>query len=403
MKLIKINKYYTFIVLIVFFNLQGLYLLNDAAFHTSDVAVILEIAFVAYVAIKGGYKGKSRYQVLMLLPIVLMLTSSYSAHVHYGQPIWYGIRAQRAWISAMLMYFPLSGLIRNKKISISNIVKILDRMIFAYIILLIVQFFLGSSVAFLHLPISSRFGSARLYASTYFIVLVYFIHLQRIIEQKRLQLFDVLLVGCTIFIHLFVVKSRMGLAALILATAFAVFSAKFTGRKLALICVGLLGVAVFMASPYGQMVFDSIFGSTAQDAGTKIRDVGRIFYIEQTLSTKMYALFGSGYANLDWQPTVIATHYLEGIFYNDNGIIGLFFYYGFSMIMWTVVAHFKVMKDSWESGTREIFMFLLCGLIGMYTLFPDSYVTDISFAIALAIADNRTIQSRKNNIVSAPM
>lgn len=393
--MIKINKYYTFIVLIVFFNLQGLYLLNDAAFHTSDVAVVLEIAFVAYVAIKGGYKGKSRYQVLMLLPIVLMLTSSYSAHVHYGQPIWYGIRAQRAWISAMLMYFPLSGLIRNKKISISNIVKILDRMIFTYMILLIVQFFLGSSVAFLHLPISSRFGSARLYASTYFIVLVYFIHLQRIIEQKKLQLFDVLVVGCSIFIHLFVVKSRMGLAALILATAFAVFSAKFTGRKLALICVGLLGVAIFMISPYGQMVFDAMFGSTAQDAGTEIRDVGRVFYIEQTLSTKIYALFGSGYANLDWQPTVIATHYLEGIYYNDHGIIGLFFYYGFSMVAWTVFAHIKVMKDAWKSNTRDVFMFLLCGLIGVYTLFPYSYVTDISFAIALAITDNQSLGKQR--------
>lgn len=395
MKLIKINKYYTFIVLIIFFNLQGLYLLDDTAFHTSDVAVILEIAFIAYVAIKGGYKGKSRYQILMLMPIVLMFTSSYSAHLHYGQPLWYGIRAQRAWISAMLMYFPISGLIRNKKISINNIAKILDRMIFVYMILLIVQFFLGSSVAFLHLSISSRFGSARLYASTYFIVLVYFIHLQRIIEQKRLRLFDILIVVCTIFIHLFVVKSRMGLAALVLATAFAVFSTKFTGRKLALICVGLLGVAIFMASPYGQIVFDAMFGSSAKDVGTAIRDVGRIFYIDQTLSTKLYAIFGSGYANLDWQPTVIGTHYLEGIYYNDHGIIGLFFYYGFSMVAWSVLAHIKVMKDAWKSNTRDVFMFLLCGLIGAYTLFPYNYVTDISYAIALAITDNRLLEKQR--------
>lgn len=383
--MMRINKYYTFIVLIIFFNLQGLYLLDDTVFHTSDVAVILEIAFIAYVAIKGGYKGKSRYQILMLMPIVLMFTSSYSAHLHYGQPLWYGIRAQRAWISAMLMYFPISGLIRNKKISINNIAKILDRMIFVYMILLIVQFFLGSSVAFLHLSISSRFGSARLYASTYFIVLVYFIHLQRIIEQKRLRLFDVMIVGCTIFIHLFVVKSRMGLAALILATAFAVFSAKFTGRKLALICIGLLGVAIFMVSPYGQMVFDAMFGSTAQDAGTEIRDVGRIFYIEQTLSTKMYALFGSGYANLDWGPTVIGTRYLEGIYYNDNGIFGLFFYYGFAFVAWMLYSHIKIMKDAWKYEHKDIFFYLLCGLMGIYTLFPYCYVTDISFATVCAI------------------
>lgn len=399
--MLKINKYYIFIAFIIFFNLQGLYLLDDTVFHTSDVAVILEITFIVYVAIKGGYKGKSRYHVLMIMPIVLMFTSSYSAHVHYGQPLWYGIRAQRAWVSAMLMYFPLSGLIRNKKISINNIAKILDRMIFVYMILLIVQFFFGSSVAFLHLPISTRFGSARLYASTYFIVLVYFIHLQRIIEQKRLRLFDILIVICTIFIHLFVVKSRMGLAALVLATAFAVFSTKFTGRKLALICVGLLSVAIFMASPYGQIIFDAMFGSSAKDAGTAIRDVGRIFYIDQTLSTKLYAIFGSGYANLDWQPTVIGTHYLEGIYYNDHGIIGLFFYYGFSMVAWSVLVHIKVMKDAWKSNTRDIFMFLLCGLIGAYTLFPYNYVTDISYTIALAITDNRLLEkqriSLKNN------
>lgn len=397
--MINLNKYYIFIALIIFFNLQGFYLLDETVFHTSDVAFILEIVFIIFASLKGAYKQKSRYLVIMLLPVVLIFTSSYSAYMHYGQPLWYGIRAQRAWVSAMLMYFPLSGLLRGKRISIAGIITVLDRMIFTYMVLLVVQFFVGSSVTFMHLQTSSRFGSVRLYASTYFIVLVYFIHLQRLIERKKIQIFDIFILGCTFFIHLFVVKSRMGFMALILATAFAILSARFTGRKLALICVGLLGTVAFMSSSYGQMVVDAMFGSTAQDAGTEIRDVGRVFYIEQTLSTKMYALLGSGYANLDWQPTMMATRYLEGIYYNDNGIIGLFFYYGFAMVGWILIAHIKVMKDAWQSRARGIFMFLLCGLIGAYTLFPYSYVTDISFAIALAIVEEQVSNKDRLNVI----
>ncbi len=398
MRMLKINKYYTFITLIIFFNLQGLYLLDADTFRTSDIAVVLEIAFILYVAIKGGYKGQSRYKILMLLPVALMLTSSISAYLHYGQPLLYGIRAQRAWISAMLMYFPLSGLLRNEKITIEHIVKILDRIIFAYMLLVIIQFFLGTKIVFLHLSIGNRFGSVRLYISTTFVLLMYFIHLYKIIEKRNARFFDALIVGCVVFIYLFVAKSRMGLAALILATAFAVFSARFSGRKLIFICIGLFGAAIFMISPYGQMVFDSMFGSTAQDAGTAIRDVGRIFYIEQTLSTKLYALFGSGYANLDWQPTVIATRYLDGIYYNDNGIIGLFFYYGFAMVAWTIAVHIKVMKDAWKSNTREVFMYLISSLIGVYTLFPYSYVRDISFAIALAFVEKQVLDNQSERL-----
>lgn len=387
----KINKYCLFLALIVFFNLQCFYLVDSSVVPTSDIAVVLEFLFFVYVYIKGGMKGISRYRYLMLFPLVLMLTSSFAAHANYGQPLLYGIRAQRAWIMAMLTYFPISGLLRNRKLRVQQLIQMLEKVICVYIVLILFQYALGNTFLFMHVQNSIRYGSIRLYTSTYFILLLYFIHLWKILDGQTIKLVNVFVIASTLSICLFVQKSRMGIVALLLTTTFAVLVTRFSGRKLAAFTVGLAAIGVFIISPYGQILLDSIFGSSASDAGTVIRETGRAFYIEETLSSWKFALFGSGYANMDWGATVIGTRYSEGLYYNDNGIIGLFFYYGFLFIAWMAAVYFRFLSDAWKGKTVGCFLYLLCGLIGIYTLFPYCYVTNISFGLVAALIEYNTI------------
>lgn len=387
---IKINKYCLFIGVIIFFNLQGFYLLDANVFHTDDLSVVLELLFIFF-ELKGREKstGKKYFSLLMLIPIILMFTSSFAAYISYGQPLWYGIRAQRAWIMAMLMYFPLVNLLRSKRISVDSLIKTLDFMVVIYIMLIILQYVLGSKLTFLHIGSSYRFNSIRLYASTDLIILSYFIHLKRILSEVKIKFLDVTIVFLAIFIHFFVTKSRMALFALVLCSLAAIVITHFSIRKLLIACIAFFAVITVMATSYGRGVLDSMFGEGAQDAGTIIRDVGRDFYIKEVTSSNLSTIIGKGYANLDWIPSVKGTRYSEGIYYNDNGIVGLIFYYGFIFVIWAIIIHVKAMQLSWRYS-REYFYYFLCGLLGCYTLFPYCYSTDISFALVLAIVDNNT-------------
>lgn len=382
---LKINRYLAFITTIIFFNLQCFYLVDASKIPTSDIAVLLEAAFMVYVYCKCKCNRKGKFSLIFTVPIILVLTSACAAYKNYGQPLYLGIRAQRHWLMAMLMYFPLNRLIISKKLQVKQLFNLLDKIVFVYSTLIIIQYLLGNSFLFMHVKNNMRYGSIRLYVSTSFLTISYFYHLKLILDGKKIVGKDAFVILITIFIYLFVTKSRMALVVLAGTTSIAILSFKMTKRKLIYISIAIIGACTFLPTSMGQTIIDSIFGATSIDAGTVIRDVGRAFYMEKTLSTPLTALFGSGYANLDWGPTVTGIRYLEGINYNDNGIIGLFFYYGFAFVAWMLFSHIKIMKNAWKYEHKDIFFYLLCGLMGIYTLFPYCYVTDISFATVCAI------------------
>ncbi|MDQ0974610.1 hypothetical protein QFZ31_004488 [Neobacillus niacini] len=387
MKSFIVNKYLLFIATIIFFNLQCFYLVDTSIVPTGDIAVLLEVGFMVYVFYKCRITEKRKYTWIFILPLFLVLTSSYMAYLSYGQPLLLGIRAQRHWIMAMLMYFPLSRLFKSGRLKIEQVFDLLSKLNFIFICLILAQYFLGNNLLFMHVQNNIRYGSIRLYISMYFVLMSYYFHLKNVLDGNKIRFIDFFMIAATLFIELFVIKSRMNLTIIFAVTLIAILSHKTTWRKLALIGVALFAGCAFMVSGIGQVVLESMFGQTAQDAGTAIREVGRVFYIEQTMSSPLSALFGSGYANLDWRPTVTGIRYLEGIYYNDNGIFGLFFYYGFAFITWMIISHIRLLKDARRSGRRDCFFFLLCGLFGIYTLFPYSYVTNISFALVCAIIE----------------
>lgn len=382
---IPYNGHAVILGLIIFLNLDGFYLLTDFAIAPTDIAVVLELGYVAYILFTRRNRCEYRYKWAMLMPVVLMITSSIMANYSYNQPIWYGIRAQRTWVCAMLMYFPVTKLVKRGELTPKSILAMLDVVNFIYIILVLLQYLLGDSVQILSVMMTERYGTARLYVSLSFVFISYFVHLMNALEARRITFLDVFFIALTLFLNFAVTKSRMAIVCLLAGTILAVFSIKLSTKKLALVLIVVIAVVIFLMSDMGTEILNLVFNDNVVDTA-QIRDEGREFFLAQTLSDWKTALFGCGYANIDWPQTVIGIRYEEGIFANDNGIFGLFFYYGFAFVIWTIYLYIRLLINAWKVN-RALFFLLFADIISIYTLFPMSYQSNIVLALVCCMIE----------------
>lgn len=392
-----VNKYMLLIGLIVILNLKGFVLLPDLPISIEDLTILVEAFFWLYVIATSRRKIEKKYKVIIVLAALLVVSSSVMAYVNYGQPLLMGIRAQRSWLMAILMYFPLSQLIKSRKITVPQLMNMLDAINFIYMAIMIAQFIAGPNHLFLNVRNSIRYGSLRLAIAQSFLCISYFYHLHKLLTQKKCFK-SFLIIAVTLFTVIFVNKGRASTILLIVPSVLMLLSSRLSKRKLALLGGVILIGVIFLSSSFGTLFLDSIFGETSTDAGTLIREVGRVFYIDRVLSSPLNTIFGCGFANIDWPATYVGIRYGEGITYNDNGIYGLIFYYGFSMVVWIVVFTLWLMHDSWKSGKKIYVFMLLRSLLGLMTLFPECYTTNIGFALLCVIIESgENMESDKAN------
>lgn len=377
-----------FLGLIVFFGLNGFYLFDESV-ACNDVACVLEVLFfgLAYFSTIRENVGRSRYGWVVMSAIPLVLTSGYMASVSYGQPTIMGVQPQRHWILAMLMYFPLRRLVRCGKLDVGQVLRLYDGLIACYVILILVQYVLGDGVELLHASQGERYGSVRLYVSTYPLVFLYFLHFKQIIGEGSTRVRDVFFVVGVLLIHVLVTKSRMGLVALAVGTLTLVLTQRGVERKVLWLGILIATLCLFSATELGGDVLESISSARMNRSGDtgQIREVGREFYMDSLLSSSIRFVFGCGFANSNWLPAVVGVRIPDGIFYVDNGIYGLLFYYGFLFLAWAVAAHAVLMRDAWRVGRSFVFFHLLTGVVGCFSLFPFCYVSDVSFALCLLL------------------
>lgn len=383
-KLLLINLF-----LIIFFQLNCFYLLDETNFPIkfSDIALLFEIAFFVLTYFWQNKRNTyNKYLVLFLLPLILACTSSLMAFIRYQQPFFMGFRAQRSWIAAMLMFFPLTKAISDNRMSIKEILKMIDGINIIYFAILFLQYILGDWVQFLHLIMNERYGSIRLYASTSFIVISYAYHFCLFFRMKKINLSNLFFICSTIFVFLFITKSRMGMIALFLSSIIIVLKQKMTIKKVFIIAFCFFAIALFLSSSPGQEILGLIFKNNIVDNDTSgIRQIGREFYMSELVSSSSTFIFGCGYINIDWPQTVIAVRYEEGIFIVDNGIFGNLYIYGFISLLWMVVVYFIFFKKAICLNNDFILCSLLIGVLGLYSLVPDIFSGEISFVLQCAI------------------
>lgn len=395
---VKINIYCIFLTLILFLNLRCFYLVDTSAIPLDDVTLIIEAFFFVYVWLKTFHQRVTyRYGFFIFFTLVLALTSTIMAFYSYDQPLWLGFRPQRHWLGAMLMYFPIVKLLKTNRISKEQILRLIDGINVVFGLLILAQAVLGHSFIFLQVSTGdSRFGLIRMYISSSILLVSMFFHLNEWMKTGKFKFSHLFFVLLGSFIVIFIVQSRMRILSLILGVLVIVLLQKFSKRKLFVtLGVGVAVLALLMITGIGETVLNNLLGKVdGEDTGI-IRETGRLFYIEQNLSNFFTAIFGSGFANSDWYPAYEGAGYTQGIYYNDNGIFGLFFYYGFLFVAWFLLFYLKLFRDSFK--TKNIFClgFLFMGFIGIYSLFPHCYESNIVFALIISF-----VEIQKSSVVS---
>ena len=396
---LRINFLSLIIFGIVFFQLDGLYLLDKSQFPVQfqDAAIVLEILFFFVVyfrkteySTQSQQMGKSE-KWLFIAPILLGITSAIMGYIRYGQPFILGLRPQRAWIMSMLMYFPLTRVINTKSYSIDQLLKIIDKINAIYFSLLLVQYLLGSKYIILHINANERYGSIRLYAITSFMLISYAWHLVKLLLNTKIYLADYFYVISTLFTFFFITKSRMGMVALICATAIVILRQRFTEKKLLFMSMAVIFLCVFFSTDAGSEILSLAVGSevaTIDNNNALLRDMGRAFFISEVVSSIKTLIFGCGFINTDWNPTLEAVRYSEHLFVADNGIFGLVFMYGLLFLLWVILLYFKYIKKSFEKKNEFGVCIFMVGILGCYSLFPECYQTCIAFPLSCVIFEN---------------
>ena len=375
---------------IIFFQLNGFYLINSTQFpiQFQDMAILLEFVFFILAYRNREDTTEKRNNMLFLFPIVLALSSATMGFLRYGQPFFMGLRPQRAWLVSMLMYFPLSKIIRQERYSINQMLNVIDKVHFIYFWLLLAQYVIGNKYTFLYISTNQRYGTIRLYAITSFMLVSYAWHLWNVLAQRQLKFVDCFYVVSTLFTYFFITKARMGMVALLGATAIVVLKQRFSKRKLFILSVAIVAFCLFMNTDAGTEIVQLAFGENVTIAAndtSMIRDVGRTFFVAEVTSSIKTLLFGCGYINIDWGPTVRAVRYNENIFVADNGMFGLVYMYGLLFLIWVIILCWKYIRDSFKSKNDFGVCIFIVGILGCFSLYPECYQNCIAFSLSCVI------------------
>lgn len=399
---LKLNVINVFIYIILVLNLNVFYLVDPSAIPISDICIVIEFIFWCYVSLK--YKARIRYSYknLLVLVIIFALISSFAAYINFSsQPIMLGFRPQRAWLAAVMMYFPITRLLKVGRLTSHGLIQIIGNVSLIYGLIIAAQFLVGLDNLFLYASNNTRYGGLRLYITTTYLVLLLFVNLHGFMRGEKLHFKRILLIVLPAFTVFFVIKTRMRIVALVSATVLMLCSQKFTKRKMIVITSVAVILCVFLGTDAGQDIMSMITGNVSSIEDTsEIRDIGRAFYIESNTENAIKFWFGTGFPNIDWPAAVIGSGASQSIGANDNGIFGLFFYYGFSFIIWAIVLSWKIIYQGLKTRNTGLVFFYIYGLLGSYTLFPCFYVTDISFAILCGIIDNDYENIKKTSMIN---
>ena len=103
----KINYYCIMIFILVFLDLSCFMLLPISI--TQDYLLILTLLFCAFIFFKtiSMKTIDMDYIMILIIPLIIVLISSYMSKISFNQPISLGIRAQRHWIRSLLLYFSI--------------------------------------------------------------------------------------------------------------------------------------------------------------------------------------------------------------------------------------------------------------------------------------------------------
>lgn len=332
----KINIRYELLFIYIIFllnnNIFGLLNISD------DIVLVIVFVFILFITIK--YKNlKQRYMFKkeVLFITCLIIISSIVSYKLYGQGIMLGLRAQRKFFIAPLMYFPISKLLGAGVITRNDIEKIFYRVGISEIIIYTLYYLSGGSIGFLNINFDYRYGDIRLRVNSFNIEILFLIVVNNILNGKNRK--GNLLIGIIDFIFIaFILKTRLLVVGILVIAIVGIF---FVRKQWILKIVSVLAIICMIPIALNLTIIKDIITTLLEDDPNDIRKLGKEYYIEQLQKTP---ILGRGYINTQSEEAFRGAGMDKQYYLNDNGIYGFAFMYGFIGMIWIIDIVIRCLK-----------------------------------------------------------
>lgn len=332
----KINIRYELLFIYIIFllnnNIFGLLNISD------DIVLVIVFVFILFITIK--YKNlKQRYMFKkeVLFITCLIIISSIVSYKLYGQGIMLGLRAQRKFFIAPLMYFPISKLLGAGVITRNDIEKIFYRVGISEIIIYTLYYLSGGSIGFLNINFDYRYGDIRLRVNSFNIEILFLIVVNNILNGKNRK--GNLLIGIIDFIFIaFILKTRLLVVGILVIAIVGIF---FVRKQWILKIVSVLAIICMIPIALNLTIIKDIITTLLEDDPNDIRKLGKEYYIEQLQKTP---ILGRGYINTQSEEAFRGAGMDKQYYLNDNGIYGFAFMYGLIGMIWIIDIVIRCLK-----------------------------------------------------------
>lgn len=396
-KKILFKKYPFLIFLLLALDCNLFYLIDTKSFFIfglafQDIFMLLKIIIFLFFIMKTIHLKIDRYYIcLMIIPFILMIFSSFSGFLSYGQSFFEGAIAQRYWFSSLLMFFPFIYCFRLKKISLNDFIQVLFIFCIIYICICILQYFLTNTIQFTYSMNSgaTRYNEPRYYFEYGLVVFVALISMDFFVRKSKLKYLIIpILVG---YFSIVICKARMLTIAFLISLLFIVFFSKIIyKRKRIYIGIGLIFTFIFLLSDFGTDIINNILvGSESTTYTLGIREIGRNYYFSLLTKSLRDFVFGFGVPNIHNKVAQQISGNLDKIYTVDNGIFGVMFQYGFiGILLWLliIILNIRMSYKIYKNYNISFYLaFIVFDIIGFITLEPMFWRAYLTFPIFLAM------------------
>ena len=329
---IRYELLFIYIIFLLNNNIFGLLNISD------DIVLVIVFVFILFITIK--YKNlKQRYMFKkeVLFITCLIIISSIVSYKLYGQSIILGLRAQRKFFIAPLMYFPISKLLGAGIITKNDIEKIFYRVGISEIIIYTLYYLSGGSIGFLNINFDYRYGDIRLRVNSAVVEMLFLIVVNNILNGKNRKTNVLIAVVDFIFIA-FILKTRLLVVGVL---GIALVGILFVRKQWILKIVSVLVIICIIPIVLNLTIVKDIITTLLEDDPNDIRKLGKEYYIEQLQKTP---IVGRGYINTQSEQAFRGAGMDKQYYLNDNGIYGFAFMYGIIGIAWVVIIVIRCLK-----------------------------------------------------------
>lgn len=421
--MIRINRsrlIYTLIFILIMFDLDFFYLVNTAKLSIFGVT-FLDAVFILHMAIfvitfilnKGFLLIKiNKWNLFMICPFILAVLSAYAGTITYGQPFIKGFVSQREWLGCMVMFFPISTWLEKKYINLEGLKKTVYFSCIIMMFIYILQYFLGEHLVFTYTISSERYGEARYFFETAYLILLSGITIDNIVSlqkknyEKKHVFGKVVFIATVFFVLAVVMKGRMLTISAVISLLLSLLLLKIgRTKKIILVFCLMIATTMFLFSDIASDAIGTLQGTSSENDTLSVRNAGREYYMDIWSDNTYSIIFGCGSPNLHWKyaQEVTNPYWKKGgsakFYLIDNGIFGEIFIYGLCGLLWFIIGvvlsirqSFRIYKCNAKVG---YFMFIIADVIACVTLVPNCFGGIIVFPLYLAMIRQELLDEKE--------